>query len=166
MINPKTRIVVNKTEKEKAFDVVGITIRTTNKEAIENSTIQKLWQKFFNEQILSKIPNKIDNFIIALYHNYENDKNGAYNLLLGARVSSIDKIPEGMVARHVPASKRAIFISEPIQKETAVFNLWKKIWDEEDQGRLNRAYGFDYELYDLPNNKLLNDRMEIHIDVK
>ena len=88
---------INHVEVEQGFDVIGITLRTTNKAAIDHGTIQKLWEQFFTESISSQIPNKVDHAIVALYYDFENDKNGAYNVLLGARVSSIAEIPAGMV---------------------------------------------------------------------
>jgi predicted transcriptional regulator YdeE len=46
---------VSHVEDEKGFNVIGIAIRTTTKEAIENGTIQKLWQEFFTKSIRYKI---------------------------------------------------------------------------------------------------------------
>ena len=118
----------NRVETEHNFDVIGIGIRTTNKAAIDEGIIQKLWQKFFAESIISKIPNKVDHAIIALYYDFENDKSGHYDLLLGARVSSLDDIPEGMVAHNVPAQKREVFVSEAGPGGQVCFELWQKIW--------------------------------------
>lgn len=157
---------VNHTELEKSFNVIGIAIRTTNKEAIENGTIQKLWQQFFTESISSKIKNKIDNAIIALYYDFESDKNGEYNLLIGVRVSTIDEIPVGMAAKHVFAEKRAVFVSESGPRSHIVFDLWMKIWALEDQNKLDRTYIADYELYDERSQDPQNAQMEIHIGIK
>ncbi len=157
---------VKHVEAEKGFDVIGITIRTTNKAAIANGTIGKLWQQFFAESILSQIQNKIDNAVVAVYYDFENDKNGEYNVLIGARVSSVDNIPAGMVAQHVPIQKRTIFISEPGPISQIVFDLWKKIWILEDQNKINRAYTIDYELYDERSQDPQNAQIEIHIGTK
>lgn len=157
---------VNHIEYEKSFNVIGITIRTTNKEAIDEGTIQKLWEKFSIESIASKIPNKIDHAIIALYYDFENDYNGPYNLLIGARVSSVDEIPSGMVAQHVQAQKRAIFVSELGPISYIVFDLWKKIWALEDQNKLERSYRADYELYDERSKDPQKAHVAIHIGIK
>lgn len=151
---------------ENNFNVIGIAIRTTNKAAIENGTIAKLWQQFFVEQILSKIPNKLDNSVIALYYNFENNRDGQYDLLLGARVSSVDEIPVGMLAQHVHAEKRTTFMSEEGPISNIVFDLWKKIWNLEDQGKLDRTYHADYELYDEKSHHPQQAQVEIHIGIK
>lgn len=151
---------------EQSFNVIGITIRTTNKAAIDELTIQKLWQQFFTESIANKIPNKVDPAIIALYYDFENYKNGQYNILLGARVSSVDNVPAGMVAQHVPAQKTAVFLSETGPVGQVCFELWKKIWIEEDQNKLDRAYIADYELYDERSQDPQNAQITIHIGIR
>lgn len=157
---------VSHVEAEKGFNVIGIAIRTTNKAAIADGTIQNLWQRFFNESILSKILNKVDNAIVAVYYDFENDKNGEYNVLIGAKVSSIEEIPAGMVAQHVPEQKRIIFMSESGPVSNIVFDLWMKIWALEDQNKLDRNYVADYELYDERCQDPQNAQIAIHIGIK
>lgn len=156
----------NQISNETAFNIIGINIRTTNQAAFEQSSIQKLWKDFFTNDILSKIPNKIDDAIIALYYNYESDKDGAYSLLIGARVSSITKIPKGLTAQHVPAQKTNIFIAQQGSLSNIVLDLWKKIWTQEDDKSLERSYFFDYELYDERCQNPKKATMAIHIGIK
>jgi predicted transcriptional regulator YdeE len=159
---------------ESAFNVVGIAIRTTNKAAAEEASIVKLWQQFFMDQCLAKIDNKIDNSIIALYYNFETDKNavylegsqGEYTVLIGARVSSLDTIAPGFMGKHVEAEQRMIFTSEIGSAQNIVFDLWKKIWTEQKQNQLNRTFAVDYELYDERSHNPENAQMEIHIGIK
>ncbi len=151
------------TQQENDFIVVGITLRTTNKEAFETGTIQKLWQQFFTQQIFDTIPNKINNDIIALYYDFESDKDGQYTLLLGTKVSSIDLIPTGLSAQHVPAENRKIFTSEQGPIIDVVIKLWQNIWNLEDQKKLHRAYQFDYELYDQRSHNPEQAQVAIHI---
>lgn len=156
----------NQTSNETSFNIIGITIRTTNQAAFEQDTIQKLWKDFFTNDILSKIPNKIDDAIIALYYNYESDKNGAYDLLLGARVSSLDKIPTGLTAQYIPAQKTTVFITKQGPLSSIVLDLWKNIWLQEDANKLERSYQFDYEIYDERCHNPKKAIMSIHIGVK
>lgn len=111
---------------------------------------------------MSKIPNKADNAIVAVYYDFENDKNGEYNVLIGAKVSSTREIPEGMVAQHIPEQKRIIFMSESGPVSNIVFDLWIKIWDLEDQNKLYRNYIADYELYDERCQDPQNAQIAIH----
>lgn len=157
---------LNNIHAEPAFDIIGIVTRTSNRAAFQEGTIQKLWERFIAEQIFNKIPNKQDNAVIALYHDYENNKDGEYSLLIGVRVTSIDNIPAGMVAKHVIGENRALFTTDQGPRTQAVVGEWQKIWKAEAQGELERSYLFDYELYDERSYDPSNAIAEIHIGVK
>lgn len=156
----------NQISNETAYNIIGISIRTTNQAAFEQDTIQRLWKDFFTNDILSKIPHKIDDAIIALYYNYESNKDGAYSLLLGARVSTLDKIPTGLTAQHVPAQKTHVFTTKQGPLSNIVLDLWKNIWQQEDANNLDRSYQFDYEIYDERCHNPKKATMSIHIGVK
>ncbi len=95
---------------EKEFSVVGIEARTNNaKESTGDGIIPKQWSKFFAEGILSKIPNKVDPTIYAVYTDYASDRNGDYTFLIGAKISAARRHPRrngrqksagGKVRRH------------------------------------------------------------------
>jgi predicted transcriptional regulator YdeE len=162
-----TGVIMNSTHTidEEAFSIIGIALRTTNKAAIENGTIAQLWQRFMSESVYVLIPNKIDTCVIALYYDFESDKNGEYTLLVGAKVSTLDELPAGMVGKHVLAEKRIVFTSVPGPQNTIVFDLWNKIWILEDQHAISRSYTADYELYNNRSNNPQNAIMEIHIGI-
>lgn len=156
---------INTGQSESAFDVIGITVRCSTQEAIRNNTIGKLWQRFFEDQIFTKIPNKIDTTLLALYYDFESDKSGEYTTLIGVRVSSIKEVPAGMVAKHVPADNREVFLTEQGPMGQVVFGTWQKIWQLEDAGKLKHSYTVDYELYDERSRDLQNAQVEIHVGV-
>ena len=151
---------------DQSFSVIGITLRTTNKAAINDGSIAQLWQQFLTDATYSKIPNKIDGALIAVYYDFENDKSGQYTVLLGARVSSIETIPAGMVAHSVPTQKRMVFTSERGPIPNIVFDLWNKIWKLENERKINRSYDADYELYENLNQNPEESVMTIHIGVQ
>jgi predicted transcriptional regulator YdeE len=115
---------------------------------------------------MSNIPNKIDHAMVAVYYDYESDYNGYYNLLLGARVSSLDGVPAGMVACHVPAQKSRVFVSESGQRSRVCVELWQKIWLLEDEHAVSRAYVADYELYDERSKNPHDGRVAICLGIK
>ena len=47
-----------------------------------------------------------------------------------------------------------------------VFDTWQKIWDLEDQNKLDRSYSYDYELYDERSNDPVNAQVGVHIGIK
>jgi predicted transcriptional regulator YdeE len=87
-------------------------------------------------------------------------------MLIGARVSSLDEVPDGMVARHVPSQEVTVFTTEQGDFGVVVFNTWLDIWSQEDQKKLNRAYENDYELYDERSLNPNKAQVEIHIGIK
>lgn len=150
-----------------AFDVIGIAERTSNAaEFSGKGKIGPLWKRFFDEEILTKIPHKADNAIIALYYDYESNKDGAYTILIGARVTSTQEIPLGMVHCHVPAQKYAVFTTERGIVWQQVVKTWQFIWQFEDESKLNRSYVVDYQLYDQRSMNPNDGVVDIYIGIK
>lgn len=152
---------------ETGFDVIGIVARTSNEKEMQGTgAISNLWQRFFTEQVLAKIPNKSDYGIIALYYDFASDKDGEYSILIGARVTSVAEVPTGMVAVHVPAEEKVCVLSQSGPVQAVVMDAWQQLWAMEDRGEIKRTYKGDYELYDERSLDPLNAQVEIHIGVK
>jgi predicted transcriptional regulator YdeE len=150
-----------------AFDVIGISARTTNKAEFDGKgVIASLWQRFFAEQVYAKVPHRTDSKIMALYCEYASDKDDAYTIVLGVRVTHVDKIPAGMVVQHVPAQPYAIFTTQKGQMPGIVVNTWQEIWRQEQATTLKRAYCTDYELYDERSSDPQNAQIDIYIGIK
>lgn len=148
---------------ERAFDVIGIAARTSNKAEMNGAgVIGALWQRFFSEKILERIPNKVGNDIVALYTDCASDKDGEYTIIIGAQVSSTDNVPAGYVECHVPAEMRKVFVAELGDPSHVVLAAWQGIWSLEDAGKLIRSYRVDYEFYDMSGK----NPVEIHVGVK
>lgn len=157
-----------KMENQEAFTVVGIAARTNNaKEAGPDGIIGKQWGRFFGEGVAAKIPNRADENIVAVYTDYASDVNGDYTFLIGARVTNAESLPEGLVAKTVPAGRYTVFTSErgPVQK--VVVDTWKKVWatPKRELGG-DRAYKADFELYGQRAQDPADAVMEIHIGIK
>jgi predicted transcriptional regulator YdeE len=139
-----------KVVKQDSFTVVGVSARTTNaKEATADGVIGKQWGRLMQEGLLAKIPNKADGNIVAVYTDYASDKVGEYTYLLGAKVKKVGKLPEGLVAKTVPAGKYVMFTTERGPSYKVVPQAWQKI-DALTPEALGgaRAYGADFEIYD------------------
>ncbi len=150
---------------EPACNVIGIALRTSNAAAFQQGTIAALWQRFFAEQISSKIAHKSDTAILAVYYDFETQRSGLYTILLGHRVDSLEQIPEGMVGIHIPEQKTVIFSTPQGPVVPGIVQTWQEIWQLDNQHKLPSAYGFDYELYDERSYDPNNGIAEIHISV-
>ncbi|PRX56425.1 GyrI-like domain-containing protein [Flagellimonas meridianipacifica] len=129
--------------KKEELTIVGIAVRTSNKPGKGDKDIPRLWRKFTGENVLNRIPNKVDNTIYAMYTDYEGDHFQPYTLVIGCNVSSLDNIPEDMTVKMVPASNYTKFTAKGDLTKDAVINTWMKIWNT----NLKRAYTADIEVY-------------------
>jgi predicted transcriptional regulator YdeE len=157
-----------KPTEQTGFDVIGIEARTNNsQESGSDGAIPKQWQRLFMEGVLDRIPDRLDQSIIAVYTNYASDWNGDYTYILGARVRPGTKVPAGMVAVNVPVGKYIEFVSARGPAPQVVPETWKQIWTyfHEPGGVPPRAYQADFERYEEmsdPNNV----QVRIYIGVK
>jgi len=125
------------------FQVIGITVRTTNQNAQAANDIQNLWERFINESILEKIPNKISPSIYSIYKDYDGDYMQPYTTLLGCKVSSILEVPEGMEYVTMHSGNYRKFTAEGDLNNGIVYQSWLDIWKMD----LERSYTTDYEVY-------------------
>ena len=132
-----------------SFTVMGIEARTSNaREMSGDGPIGKLWARLQSEDFLSRIPDRADSRVVALYTDYETDKDGPYTYVLGTKVSSTKDIPPGMVARKVDSGTYATFSAQGRPPAQMVVDLWKQIWSLEKPDQIHRAYKTDFEIYD------------------
>lgn len=126
-----------------AFKVVGIKVRTSNEDGKAAQDIPALWERFFAENILDKIPNKVNNEILSIYTNYESDHTKPYDTVLGCKVSSFENLPEGLEMATFDVGTYATFQAKGNLDEGVVYNEWAKIWNTD----LKRKYTADFEVY-------------------
>ena len=53
------------------FYIIGVTKRTTNENDQGAQGIPELWNHFLSNQIIDKIPNKVDLAVYSMYTDYE-----------------------------------------------------------------------------------------------
>lgn len=144
-----------------AIMVIGIECRTSNAPEAGPHDIPKLWEKFFMEDVISKIPNKTSHEVFGLYCDYEGDYTAPYSLVIGCPVSSIDVIPKGMVAKTIPKGSYAIFRAIG-EHPKSLIETWGNIWQ---QPKLDRTYTGDYEVYGTKFQESPKE-VEVYIAVK
>lgn len=142
------------------FKYIGIAIRTSNENGKAAVDIAQLWQRFFTEKIMSKIPNKINQEICLLYTDYEKDYTRPFTALLGCKVEDIMFIPSGMVAKKISGGTYLRFNPKGRLADIVV-NEWVNIWSS----GLDRAYSADFEIYGTKSRDPENAEVEIYVAI-
>lgn len=145
------------------FKIIGIATRTTNKDNKSQKDLEKLWGQFYAEKIVEKVSNKISNEIISIYTDYKSDYTENYTTIIGVLVSSIDKVPNGLVGREFPSENFQKFIAKG-EMPNAVVKTWIEIWKKDKE--LNRKYTYDFEVYGEKSQDRENSEVEIYIAVE
>jgi predicted transcriptional regulator YdeE len=146
------------------FKIIGIEVRTSNPDEMSGKgKIGELWRKFYSEDVLTKIPGRRDDAVLAAYTDYESDVNGAYSLGVGCDVDSLANIPAGLVGREIPAAKYAVFTSERGVIPGIIIDVWRRIWDYKGAAR---AYQTDFEVYGIERRDPKNAQVEVYVSVR
>ncbi len=147
----------------KGFKIIGISTRTTNKNNQSKQDLEKLWERFYSEKIIEKIPNKSSSQILSIYTDYKSDFKDEYTAIIGLAVSKLDEIPNGLIGREFKSDNFQKFIAKGIMPK-AVLDTWLDIWHRENE--LNRKYSYDFEVYGEEFQKGENSEVEIYLSVK
>lgn len=140
------------------MQIVGIEIRTSNKDAI--NTIPPFWGRFYREKIQAQIPNQKTGEVLGLYCEYETDHTGPYTLVAGCEVTLAGYIPKGLVVKHIPAAKYAVFETSGKFPEK-MMEVWEWVW----QRHLKRTFVADFELYQIGFDAQSNTDVHVYIGI-
>ena len=144
------------------FSIIGISVRTTNENEQSAKDIPAIWNRLLSEEILSKIPNKVSNDIVCVYTDYEKDHTKPYTTILGAIVSNLDLVPEGMTGKTIEGINYEKFTAKGNLAEAIVINEWIKIWNSD----LKRTFTSDFEIYGENAQNPENAEVDIFIAIK
>lgn len=132
-----------KTYRLEPFNLIGISVRTTNQNGQGIKDIGGLWERFFSENILETIPNKTNSEIYALYTDYESDFTEPYTTIIGCKVENLDEIPEGMIGKSLEGGNYLHLTARGDIHQGLVGSKWGEIWNSD----MNRSYTADFEIY-------------------
>lgn len=150
-------------EQIEAFKIIGIEIETTNENGKSAKDLDKLWGQFYSENVPNQIPNKKSDEVYSIYTDYETDYKGKYKTIIGQKVNSLDKIPNGLIGREFKGGKYQKFIARG-EMPNAVMEKWQEIWVKDKE--LNRKYTADFEVYGKNSHNGENSEVEILIATK
>jgi predicted transcriptional regulator YdeE len=144
-----------------AFQIMGISVRTTKQSGRSQKDIGALWERFIREDIAEKIPGKQSNDVYCVYTDYETDFNGPYTTFIGCKVKDAENIPEGLSAKIIPALTYRRFVSKG-KIPHAVMTTWMAIW----QSGIPRSYTADFDLYGQASRDIESDEVETYVSIK
>lgn len=143
------------------FQMIGISIRTTNQGGKAAKDIPALWQQFMQEQVFQKIPNKLEDKVYVAYTDYEGDHNAPYTMVIGCKVDSLEELPEGMAAFNFKGGDFDQYYRKGKLNEI-VIDQWMKIWTSD----IARAYDADFEVYDSTSQDPENSEVRILVGLQ
>ncbi|GAA5024101.1 AraC family transcriptional regulator [Marivirga lumbricoides] len=150
------------TVKIEPFNIIGISIRTTNENGQANKEIAELWEEFMSGNILTKIPNKVNNEIYSLYTDYESDYTKPYTAILGCKVENLESVPRGMVGKSFEGGTYLKTTAKGDLMKGLVVNQWLKIFEME----LERTYDADFEIFGGKAQNPSDAEVDFYIGVK
>ncbi len=145
-----------------AFNIIGLSVRTTNKNGQAAKDIPDLWHQFISRNMIDKIPNKIDHTLYALYTAYEGDHTQPYTTIIGCKVKHLKTIPNGLVGQLYSGGNYMKITTKGDLTKGLIINEWTKIWNT----NLNRAYTTDFEVYGEKAQNPNNAEVDILIALK
>ncbi len=140
--------------------IAGISVRTTNQNGQSAVDIGRLWQRFFSESIVSKVPNKVSEELYCVYTDYESDHTGAYTTVLGYQVQKGTKVPDNLALVRIPAGTYRRYTSEGKLPE-CLLATWQHIW----QTAADRNFVADFDIYGPEAQDWDNARVETFLSI-
>jgi predicted transcriptional regulator YdeE len=159
---------VHHTEVSDPILIAGIQVRTTNvAELTGHGKIGSLWHRFFAENIPDKIHGRRNNYLYAVYSNYESDEYGAYDFLIGTEVTSVENLPEGLSFTAITTGRYAVVATEKGPVTEMIPGTWKEIWQmPHDELGGKRAFLTDFEIYGSKATNPRNAVVEIYVGLE
>jgi predicted transcriptional regulator YdeE len=161
MISCDSVKIDHKSQELPQFNIIGISVRTTNAGGQSQKDIGDLFTKFMIENTIAKIPGRLSDETYCMYTDYESDFQGPYTCILGCKVKSLDSIPAGMIGKAIPATKYNVYTSAG-KLPDCVMNTWIGIW----KSAPDRKYSADFDVYGAKAKNPANAEVETYVSVK
>ncbi len=142
------------------FKLIGLKLnkKTANKAGQSSIDCGNLWQKFETESFIERIPNKLSDEIYAVYFDYEGDYTNPFSYFIGCKVKKDTDTPNDMESLTIFEDDYSKVIAKGKMPD-CVAKSWKEIWSS----KIERAYKYDFEIYDERSKDWSNAEVEIFI---
>jgi predicted transcriptional regulator YdeE len=153
-------IVGTEVIEQKAFSLIGISVRTINQNGQSKKDMMALWERFMTDNLVQQIVDRVSDDIYCVYTDYKDDYLDYYTAVLGCRVNSLDHIPEGFTAISIPAGKYQVYSLGGKFPEN-VRLAWQEIWD----ANVARKYTADFDLYSAGAKSFDETEVKIYLAI-
>ena len=145
------------------FNLTGIKLdkKTTNSGGQSTIDCGHLWKKFEKENFASRISNKLSDEIYAVYFDYEGDHTQPFSYFIGCKVNIGSALAADMDSLMIPVQSYTKFIAKG-RMPGCISDSWKGIWDS----KIERAYKYDFEVYDDRSKDWSNAIVDIFVSTK
>jgi predicted transcriptional regulator YdeE len=130
--------------------------KTTNENGQSSLDCGAHWQQFEENRIAERIP--YSETLFAVYFDYQ--ENGYFSYFIGCKVALDAPMPQDLDELIVP--------QQSYYKEVAKGQMtacMKEAWNRINQNRLDRAYGYDFEVYDHRSQDWSNAEVDIYVSI-
>jgi len=148
---------------EKGFKILGISMVTTTDHEVSHAAFEEIWDRFFKDDIMNKVPNKVEPTVYSIYDQYKETAPGVYDfrVTIGCK-STNDTDTDDLTLAEVKAGQYQQF---PVKGKMpdAIIQKWEDIWKEGPA--IRRQFDTDYEAYGPKSYDKENGEMDIFLSV-
>ncbi|MEP6583556.1 MAG: effector binding domain-containing protein [Ginsengibacter sp.] len=143
-----------------SFRLVGLRLekKTTNENGQSSVACGSLWKKFEEENIAQKIPNKLTDEVYAVYFDYEGDYTQPFSYFIGCKVIVETETSPNLDTIVVPEDTYKKIVAKG-SMPACLTNSWKEIWNSQ----IERAYHYDFEIYDERSKNWSDAEVDIFV---
>lgn len=143
--------------------LIGISLDgfTSNEHGKSGVDAGALWQKFHEGNYQAKIPDKLNDEVIAVYFDYQGDHNKPFRYFIGCEVKINSPLPEDLQQLIVPEGIYHHVVAKGKMPD-CMADAWKNIW----KSPVKRAYSVDFEVYGKRSNDWDNAEVDIYLGLE
>ena len=147
---------------QEAIHLIGLPLRhqTTNTNGQSAIDCGNLWQEFEKGNYAARIPDKLNEDVLAVYYNYEGDHTQPYSYFIGCKVEPGTAAPAGLDSLVIPKGAYQQITAKGKMPD-CVADAWRQIWKSSPP----RAYRPDFEVYDHRSRDWENAEVEIFLSI-
>ena len=145
------------------FYLIGLAMstKTSNENGQSSIDCENLWHEFHKQKYADKILDKVSDDIYGVYFDYDGDSTKPFNYFIGYKVKKDSVLPTGLQSLIIAEGKFEKVTAKGKMPE-CVIKAWKQIWESP----LERAYKYDFEIYDERSKNWEDAEVEVFVSIK